>query len=462
MGLTQEIAGWIVKSSYTDLPPETIEAAKGLLLKTITGMVAGSREPVGRTLTTYLSHQGGSPDAGVVCGRFRTSVENSAMALGTFAHASELEDDMIPGTAGDYWMLPAFFSLGESLVSSGAEIIMASVISFEVSNRLGMGGIGERAHTERHLCPTAWLGTIGTAAGAARLLKLGVKETVNALSIAASHAGSLLAQVGTDSHFLESGHSCRAGVMSALLAKEGVTGQPDILERKGGLLDVVGIENVDLRRDTEDIGKPPFAVHQVWVKKYPCCLLMHTAIDALSMLVAENKVRNEDVSSVEVHQNVRALNFCSHPADSIPNLRFSFYHSLGEVLLRGTVDQSTFTQESKIVDPELDKARRKVKLVPNPEWTGPMTTGGATVVIVMNDGKKLSKHMDQPIGSPESPLTNEQIAAINRQYVKGILSDEQARRVEEIALNMDNEPDILELMDILTFRQAHQGIGDRH
>ena len=91
MDETRTVAEWIVNAKYGDFPRETVDCAKGLLLKTVTGMVIGAREPIGKTITNYLARTAAPPVAGVTGGGFRTSVEDAAYAHGVFAHASELE-----------------------------------------------------------------------------------------------------------------------------------------------------------------------------------------------------------------------------------------------------------------------------------------------------------------------------------------------------------------------------------
>ena len=46
--ITKQLCEWILKASYSDLPEETVDCTKGLLLKSVTGMVVGSREPLGK------------------------------------------------------------------------------------------------------------------------------------------------------------------------------------------------------------------------------------------------------------------------------------------------------------------------------------------------------------------------------------------------------------------------------
>jgi len=116
LGVTRELSEWILKASYSDLPDETVEFTKGLLLKTVAAMAVGSREPLGKKVIKYVSRVGGLPEVGVVGAGFRTSVESAAFANGTLAHAPEMEDvHFFPNNeaVGTCWMFPAVLTLGE-------------------------------------------------------------------------------------------------------------------------------------------------------------------------------------------------------------------------------------------------------------------------------------------------------------------------------------------------------------
>ena len=453
MATTRALGKYIEEASYLDFPAETVELTKLLLLKTVTGMVVGSREPMGKKIIRHLAQAKGTPEAGLICAGFRTTVENAALAHGIFAHASELEDDQFPGMVGTYWIFPAIFPLAEKLVSDGRELIVAAASCWEVAARLGLAGDPITGMRGYEAC--TYYGVIGVAAAASKLLGLNTEQVVNAMSLAASHSSGFLCQTGTDGHFIESGHTCRSGILSALMAKEGATGQPDIFERKRGLLDLAGVKvTKDLLNEIVDgLGKPPFNVHKIWIKKYPCCFVMHPSIDALKMLLEEHKLKNENIESVEVEVTEFSYNLCARQPVTLGDARFSFYHALGEVLLRGNVDLSTFILDDKLTDPVLDKARNKIKVINHPEW--PMTVPKLTrVTVISKDNKRFTKELPEPIGAPLYPLTSEQIVAIYRQYTDGLLAKGQQDRVAEIVLNLEKQRDILELMDILTFRHV--------
>lgn len=450
--VTLDLAQFIAAATWSDFPPETVETAKGLLLKTITGMVAGCREPLGRKITDHLARTRGAPEAGIVGAGYRASVENAAWAHGIFAHASELEDDQFPSGIGDYWVFPAIFSLGEKLVSSGRDVLEAAIVSWEVCSRLAEALPGAE-FPAAGIDTSNWLGPIATAAAAARLLRLPVEQTQNALSIAASHASGFMGQLGSDAHFIQTGAIQWAGVLSAFLAKEGCTGQPDILHTGAGPYGPVWhTGKVDVTSIANGLGESPFAVHKMWVKKFPCCLAFHIHIDALMMIMNQHQLTNEDIELVEVEFDFMSAPYVDRPADTLEAARFSVQYGLAEVLLRGTVDLESYTRVEKLKDPASVLARSKVKVIAREDWPVMMDHGGQ-VTVVTNDGQRITQYLKTALGGPDHPLTIVEIADVSRPYLDAFLPETVSRRVEAILLNLEEQPDVRELMNLLTFFQ---------
>jgi 2-methylcitrate dehydratase PrpD len=302
--------------------------------------------------------------------------------------------------------------------------------------------------------PATWFGGMGVVAAGAKLLKLTADETQNALSIAASHCCGIGKQSGYDAHFIESGHTSRSGLMSAILAKAGATGDPNKLDDPKALYGPVFFEGqVNLDIITANLGKPPWSIHQAQVKKYSACILSHSSVDALTLLVKENSILYDDVEQVETAVSKSARNSVDRYLPvTLLAARFSLQYLLGEVLLRGNVDVATFAGEEKLTEERHKEAQGKIKVVDYPDVHHDYE--GATVTVTMKDGRKLVKHLDAGIGSPDSPLTLEEIRDISRPYLDEMLAEPERDRVEQLMLNLEKQPDILELMDILSFARV--------
>jgi 2-methylcitrate dehydratase PrpD len=452
---------WILGASLDEFDEATLDYTKRLLLKTIAGMAAGSREPVGLNVINYLKAAGGSPQAGVIGGGFKSSVENSALAVGTFAHASELEDDRFPGPIGTYWIFPAFYSLGEWLGSSGREIMEAAIISWEADWRMAKAGPAWHM-AERGLVTNAWFGAVAVAAGAARLMKLDSEQTLNAMSIAASQAAGLVCQLGWDAHFVESGHSCRAGLLSAFLAQGGATGRGDFLERPDGIYGPIWeLGTVNVEALSEGLGQPPYDINNVWIKKYPSCYGTHMPLDALMLLIKEHGFTHQEVDKIEVE----ADQWCAvglnrpHPQD-LGQARFSLQYTLAEYLLNGGVSLESFNNPEKLDDPLLKELQSKISPYTPDDWkkrddntatiAGDLFAYGAGVIVTLKDGRVLKKHLDRPIGHPQDPLSYDQVRDLCRPFIDEFVGDENGDKIAAMTAEMENLPDIKEMMNILT------------
>lgn len=450
---TQAVAEWVTRATYRDFPEKTTTYAKCLLLKTVAGMLVGAREPIAKILNTYYAENGGTPDAGVVAGGFRTSVENAAFANATFAHCSELEDNELPSITSAYWMFPAIFPLAQKQVSHGREVIEAAVIAWEVASRYCRAGPGW-LYMAVHLCPPSWFGPLGVAAAGSKLLKLDALRTEHAITMSGSYASGL-GQAGCDTHFLESGHTAKMGLQSALLAKSGATGELGLLEQDNALFAPVWSHGkVDMDIIDRDLGAAPYLINQACIKKYSACTFAHTSIDALQLIMQENSLRYEDIDSVETQISElakKAVGWKPEPRD-LQEARFSVEHLLAEVMLKGRVGVDTFEDTTTLTDPAYREAKSRVAIKLHPEM--PYQAQGAEVTVVTKDGKSHSKRLDSWLGSPEYPLSVEEIRAVCRPYLERMLDKSQCDRVEEIVLDLENQPDILELMDILTFARV--------
>lgn len=453
----QRVSEWVADVDYKDFPSETVEFTKALLLKTIAGMLAGSREPAARILNTYYADQGGTPDAGIVGGGYRTSVENAAFVNATFAHSSELEDNEMPNFTSAYWILPGLFPVAQKQTASGKDLITAAIVAWEVASRFNSAGPGE-ALMSVHLCPPSWFGPLGVAAGASKLLKLDAGRTEHAVTMAGSWASGL-GQAGCDTHFLESGQTARSGVQSAYLARLGATAELGVVEGKHGLYaPLLGNNDINLERIDENLGEAEYRINRACIKKYSACTYAHTSIDALGLIMAEHNLGYDDIESVKTQQGVignLAVGITPNPVD-LQGSRFSVHYLLAEVMLKGKISDQTFEDLSALEDPRYREAMDKITSTGDHADFG-VHDPGAEVFVTTKSGQTFSKRLDGWLGSPEAPLSTEEIRQVCRPYLEMSLDAAAADRVEEIVLNLDKQRDILELMEILT----HHRVGSR-
>lgn len=441
MGITREIAEFVCDTKYRDFDSSVNKYTKDLLLSGLGMTLAGSTIRAGRVAINYVRDCGAPAEAGVVGAGFRTSAEYAALANGTTSHATELEDDSYPEAVYTVGIFPTSFALAEKLQLNGKSVIEATIIGYEVMAQLSLACLEALNRGFQNACA---FGSLGAAAAAAKLLKLGVQETTMALSLAASQSCGLMWQQGTGAHLFEAGVCGRNGIAAAILAKKGLDGQTDILEAHLGLCFALsGVREPKVR-----LGE--FRIRKVGVKKYPCCFMMMHIIEGFIELIRKNTIHAEDVESILVDVNpgfVREVRY-HHPANR-DNAAFSLPHSIATCFLEDKISLDSYTDE-KVQDPRFHELREKVEIVVHPEWERPGTTAGEVpIAIKLKNGrvyKKSCPSADSPIAITDKDIMDKYMDCALR-----VLSQKQAEDVARMTLALEDVKDISELMTILTF-----------
>ena len=456
MGTTEEIARFVVDTPAASIPAEVVAAARDGVLDGLGVALAGSLEPASRIIADYVRDVGGTPQASIIGHSFKTSAPLAALANGTMAHALDY-DDVIWLMSGHPTVpvLPAVLALGEMLHTPGREALAAYIIGVEVEARIG-SGIGSH-HYAVGWHPTATLGTLGAAAAAARLLGLNVQQTRTALGIAASEASGLRQNFGTMTKPFHAGMAARNGVVAAILAGKGFTADESILEEQFGFCAVLGGEGkYDLAAMTRNLGSPFALVDPgLDMKPYPCCRFIHRCIDAMLHIVGEHHPAPEDVAEVECHTSpfVPQIVIHHHPRTALEG-KFSTEYCMARSLMDGQMRIAQFTGE-KVLDPAAQELLEKVRYV-HPAGAE-AERQPEKVVVKLRDGRQHSHEVLHAKGSPENPLTPEELKTKYRDCAGTVLTAEATERSLALVSRLEGVRDIAELCALVT-----SGAGGTH
>ncbi|HIE17404.1 MAG TPA: hypothetical protein EYP71_04340 [Dehalococcoidia bacterium] len=424
-----ELVRFAVRTRLVDIPDDITEFVKGLILKTVAGMLAGSSMPAGRKVAEFVREVGGLPEVGVIGCGLRVPLWQAVFADAFLAHASELEDDRFrSGTSWDITVVPVILPLAEKLKLSGEDIVEASAVGLEVLSRTS------QFFPQGHMGLTVVPGSVGPAATAARALRLDEGQTRSAFGLAMSGVPVSYLNFGTDAHYFETALQSLNGLVAAELSKHGMSSNPDIVAYLARLL---GEDRVDAKKIVDGLGVQ-WQLRDIWVKKYPCCFYTHRYIDALLGVMKEEDIPSGQIESVTVHVAEGAAEICNRPEpQSLGDLQFSFHHALAAAMLDKDVNFSHFT-EDKIPEPRFKEARSKVKVVIHPEWasTFAMDTP-AHIVVRLSGGRELLREKRYPLGSREEPLTKVEFRRLFHKFVSGILEPQQAEYAADALSNLE-------------------------
>jgi 2-methylcitrate dehydratase PrpD len=404
MGATETIAKWIVNTDYEDIPPEAIRVANESCFDLLGVILAGSTQPVGEIIQQYVDDSGGSNQATVLASGLPTSLANAALANGTMGHALDYDDF---GGFGHptVAIFPALLALGESLNSTGRDLLEAYVIGCELG--LALQHTTKYAQMERGFHSTAVIGRMAATAACAKLLGLDQEQTVIALGIAGSMASGVIHNFGTMVKPLHAGLTCRDAVMAAQFAQRGFTAGHQIFEHPLGFTTAILGEGIyDLNQMAEDLGNPFRVQDALIIKKYPCCGGNHAMLDSLFSLMREHNFTWEDVASAEVDQSYLSIVMLYTEPDDPLKGKFSARYNVAAALVEGDINIGTFSDE-KIANPEIQETMDKVNTRVLSKWeeSAGEVSRGLPVRITLKDGRTF-EHVtarDMILGGAKNP-----------------------------------------------------------
>jgi 2-methylcitrate dehydratase PrpD len=362
----------------------------------------------------------------------RSSVEEASFVNGYFAHASELEDDQFPASTSDITVVPVIFSMIEHYHLTGRDILEATTMAMEIMNRIGTYPLASTGTVE-----LPFYGVTGAAIAASKALKLGREEMLGALGIAMGRASGLITNFGTDAHYVESALACRDGLLAAVLAKGGMSGNPDL---HTWLTNLLRPRTPDPDVIVGDLGRK-WRIHTVWIKKYPCCFVTHRPIDILFKLRETTPFRAGDVSELTVEDNP-LCKIVDRPSPAhTDDARFSFQQALSAALLDGAVEEHHFAPEA-IGDPAFAALRRKIKVVRHDDWPREWLTGPCRVTVRLNDGRTLNGESETAGGAPDAPLSEGEVQRLFTRILQTVMPEEAIDATWKTIATLETQSDL--------------------
>lgn len=338
---------------------------------------------------------------------------DAAMLNAVAGHIDDFDDDEAELSLSHptVTILSAAAAAAELSPVTGGRLVEAYVGGVELLMRLGP--LLNPSHYTRGFHATATLGTLAAAAAAGLVFGLDATRMRHAIGIAASLAGGLRSNFGSDTKAIQTGNATRSGVMAAELARDGLTSTPGSLFGPQGFVTVFGgdVGEADLGAD---FGRPwLFDRPGITIKAYPCCTCTHTALDSLFALMAEQPIDPAAITRIEVDVDEATPRILIHDgARTALEGKFSMPYCLATALLRGRLGLAEF-DDTLALDPQLRALMARIAMVPDPAL--PKTGGGISLAsrlrISLADGSSLERYTGQPSGSRDHRLDPDRLRA---------------------------------------------------
>jgi len=446
---TELLSSYACDLRFEDLSPPVIHQVKRTLVDTLGCAIGGfSSEPgkIARTLASSITSTAPS--------RVLGTKDTSAPDMASFANSVMLryldcnDSYFSPGGGHPSDMIPAALAMAGARGSDGRAVITAIVLAYEVFCRLSDQVVASELGWDQGI-----FGVIGATCAAGNVM--GLNKTQIGYAISLSVAPNLPLGV-TRTGELSMWKGCatasatRAGVFSALLAEQGMTGPDEPFEGPRGLWEqaVGGPVTLEAFGGRDE----PFRISDTTFKSYPSQI--HTQGPIGLALELCPQISPDDIEKILIKAYKGAVSDPgTEPEKWDPKTRETADHSIpylvAAALQDGAITSATFAPE-RIQDPALRTLINKMTIQEEVEFTRKYPGEyNCRIEITGFSGQRLAAHTAFPKGNRFNPLSDSEVEAKFRNLASSELGESQCSRTLELAWSLDKLTNLDELFDSL-------------
>jgi 2-methylcitrate dehydratase PrpD len=125
---------------------------------------------------------------------------------------------------------------------------------------------------------------------------------------------------------------------------------------------------------------------------------------------------------------------------------------LAVAILDKTVTFASAHDKERLKDPATLRERTKVILIPDAELENLMPLRVAILELTLNDGTQLRQRVDNVRGTPENPMTREEVLAKSRDLMTPLLGERKCSELIGKVMGLENVRDIRQLRPLLQLK----------
>ena len=432
---TETLARFAAQLRFEDVPEPVVRRAEDLFVDWFGSALAGKGARPVETIARFFESMGPAEGPSEILIHRRTSSPLVAAAVNAASSHFAEQDDVHNGSVFHpaTVVFPPALAVAQALGRSGAELLCAVVVGYEVGIRVGEF-LGRSHYRVFHTTGTA--GTLAAAAAVGRLLELSPEAMRNAFGSAGTQAAGLweFLRDAADSKQLHTAHAAAAGLGAAYLAADGFTGAHRILEGERGM--AAGMSSdADESRLVDRLGER-WALAETSFKFHASCRHTHPAADALLEAMRTHRLGADDIESVVARVHQGAIDVLGPVVDpqTVHQAKFSMGTVLGLVATRGRASLADF--DADWCAPDVVAFRERVHMALDDEvdaayprrWIG-------KVELRTRDGRVFAARVDEPKGDPGNTLSPQEVddkAMRLAQYRDGASADETGEAIARI------------------------------
>lgn len=370
--------------------------------------------------------------ASVIGQGFATTAATAARVNGAAMHVLDFEPMWNPANHALSTTLPGLLALAETEGGTGAQLLDALAAGVEAQGRLRLAS-GQFEPKDLTLHPPGIVGPIGSSVACGIFLGLTPEQLAQAIGIAASRAGGILANVGSMTKALHCGQAATAGLDAALLARLGFTADADALAGPRGF----GQAYFGAAFDAGALvcAAPPHAASPgPAFKLYPSQYGTHFVISAA--LQARENLTQGQIDAVTI--SCPPMPYVNRPAP-VSGLagKFSFQYVAAAALLDGHVGVASFSDQRRFA-PDMQALLPRIAVVPDPAREGRFDRMRVDLTVDSADGTQARGSCDGPPGIWGRPVSDERLRQKASDCLETAFGAAPAARILDLAGHLED------------------------
>ena len=443
----EHLARYVAAFRYEDIPQQTRERAKLFVLDAVGIALASTQYDFAHRIRNGLNalDEGGSSSLIGLSGKL--ALRDAVVMNGVLVHGLDYDDThvraIIHATASAF---PCAFGVAEAVNASGAAMLAAYVIGVEVATRISDAAGGHFHDFGFH--PTGLAAHFSCALQAGWLYGLTARQMVMAQGLAGSTAAGSqeFLEEGAWNKRVHPGWAGAAGITAAQLARAGFKGPTKPYEGRFGLFKShLGEIESKVRYETiyETLGQI-WELHNVAVKPYPICHLIHACADSALILREKHGITPGDVERIIAYVPQPTLHIIAEPvANKLRpaneyDAKFSTQFVVATCLVKGRFGLAELLDET-LRNPEILALAAKVECAADPDALYPEYFSGG-VEIRTRDGRSVRHHDKVNRGAGDRALSAADIQSKYFENAALAVNRSRAEAICEAVLTLEQRP----------------------
>lgn len=445
MGVIDQLSEYVAAASGRNLPPEVAAKAKHHILDTIGAMVSGSKLRPGRLAIKHARTQRGKREAAVIGSTLMLPAITAALVNGILAHADETDDThwrsrTHPGCA----IIPAALAIGERENKDGRTLINAVVAGYDVGCRLTLAlGVRQTGWHSTHSIG----GTFGAVAAACVLAGLDAQEIRWALSYAAQQASGVRSWVADSEHIEKAfdfgGMPARNGVTAAVLVQCGFTGMADAFEGEKSFLAAYS-PSPEPQKLLEGLGSR-YEIMQTSIKRFPVGAPIQAAAEALELIQQKHNLRPESVAKLTVRLTRDGAETVNNRL--MPDINLQYIMAV--MVLDGGLSFDAAHDYRRMKEKKVREMMARIELIGDESLFQPSAPRPAVVEVTTPGGESLREHVASSRGTPENPMSDEEVEKKALDLMAPVLGDARSRELIDKIRALESAATVRDLAGLL-------------